>query len=75
MKMRTHYYRGLSPHEFYRAAYHEWSDPDNDRILSLVLKDVGPFLPKTQLVEVAYTGHAPALMNGAQIDLVRKWIG
>ena len=36
MKMRTHYYRGLSPHEFYRAAYHEWGDPDNDRVLICV---------------------------------------
>lgn len=36
MKMQTHYYRGLSPHEFYRATYHEWGDPDNDRVLICV---------------------------------------
>ena len=34
--MRTHYYRGLTPHEFYRSAYHEWGDPNNDNILMCV---------------------------------------
>jgi len=43
-------------------------------IRKLVLNDVGPFIPKAQFVEVADTGHAPALMDGAQIDLVRKWL-
>lgn len=47
---------------------------DSDVLLHKTAEEMCSRGPQTELVEFKHVGHAPALMDAAQIDLVKNWL-
>ena len=47
---------------------------DSDLLSADVAKEMAQRGPKAEVVEIEGCGHAPALMDGAQIATVRDWL-